>query len=569
MLQAYSHRADAHPAFRGVVATSLFAAAVGLVPWRMVPASAKLPPRANPAAAGPRNLSFEAGIAPWVRSATDKASEDFEARAVTGVARDGGGSLLIHVPSAIPGEAFVKQKFSAAAFAGKTVRFSAYFRSQDLKQYGAGLWVRVDGNGYQKAWNRQDDLVRGTQTWTKAAYTFAVPADARDIEVGVSVGGTGRVWVDDVQFAPVPAGEKVTLADPDFDSERSRKVAGPRNLDFTQGLLGWGNTANGVDDSPNPYYTVGVDLTAKRDGKPSGFLMATVEKPKGYGALRQDVTPGAFRGKRVRYSVYLKTVGTTDLASPLFAVISASETRTYSLEKTPIRGDTDWQRYEFVADVPADALQIMIGASIRGSGKIYVNDAKLEVVGSEVPVTPGAQVEKTELDIANAPTNLDFAKGLQGWGKENPEGDAPDYAIGVVAGAGRNGGTAGYLTARKERPAGYGTLLQYFLPEQFRGKRIRYSAYLKTESAASAGLWLRLDTEGIGQGGGGWNMVENPIRGTTGWKRYECVIDVPQNTLGIQFGIDLNGKGKVWVDGFKFEVVGKDVPLTPDAVVPN
>ena len=58
------------------------------------------------------------------------------------------------------------------------------------------------------------------------------------------------------------------------------------------------------------------------------------------------------------------------------------------------------------------------------------------------------------------------------------------------------------------------------------------------------------------------NMQDRPIKGTTGWQRYEVVLDVPQDSTGISFGILLDGAGEIWLSNTKFDVVGTDVPVT-------
>ena len=68
------------------------------------------------------------------------------------------------------------------------------------------------------------------------------------------------------------------------------------------------------------------------------------------------------------------------------------------------------------------------------------------------------------------------------------------------------------------------------------------------------------------------NMQDRAIKGTTGWQRYEVVPDVPQESTGISFGILLDGGGEVWLSSTKFEVIGKEVPVTAptsDKKIPN
>ncbi len=57
-------------------------------------------------------------------------------------------------------------------------------------------------------------------------------------------------------------------------------------------------------------------------------------------------------------------------------------------------------------------------------------------------------------------------------------------------------------------------------------------------------------------------MGDRPIKGTSEWKKYDVVLDVPSNSAAINFGILLAGTGEVWVSNLKFEVVDDSVPTT-------
>ena len=56
----------------------------------------------------------------------------------------------------------------------------------------------------------------------------------------------------------------------------------------------------------------------------------------------------------------------------------------------PIRGTTSWTRYAVVVDVPADVTRLVVGLLLDGSGKAVFADARVEVVGNDVPVTTGS-----------------------------------------------------------------------------------------------------------------------------------------------------------------------------------
>src|SRR5262245_48304146 len=99
--------------------------------------------------------------------------------------------------------------------------------------------------------------------------------------------------------------------------------------------------------------------------------------------------------------------------------------------------------------------------------------------------------------------------------------------------------------------------------DDYHGKRVRLSGYVKGENIAQySGLWMRMD--GAGYSLNFDNMSNRPIKGTTDWKKYEVVLDVPEESVRITFGILLMGAGQVWVDDLRLEAVGQDAQTTND-----
>ena len=58
------------------------------------------------------------------------------------------------------------------------------------------------------------------------------------------------------------------------------------------------------------------------------------------------------------------------------------------------------------------------------------------------------------------------------------------------------------------------------------------------------------------------NMNGGAVSGTTDWKKYAIVLDVPDGATTLNYGAVLNGPGRIWYSGIKFEVVGNEVPVT-------
>jgi hypothetical protein len=119
---------------------------------------------------------------------------------------------------------------------------------------------------------------------------------------------------------------------------------------------------------------------------------------------------------------------------------------------------------------------------------------------------------------------------------------------------------------RSKRPqveTGFGTLMQNFSAERYLGKRVRFSAFVKSENIQSwAGLWMRVDGK-AGQTPLAFdNMQDRPVKGTSAWRNYEVVLDVPAGATGIYLGILLDGPGTVWMNGVRFEEVPADISTT-------
>jgi hypothetical protein len=107
-----------------------------------------------------------------------------------------------------------------------------------------------------------------------------------------------------------------------------------------------------------------------------------------------------------------------------------------------------------------------------------------------------------------------------------------------------------------------------FFAERYRGKRVRLTASLKTADVAKwCGLWLSVEGPADKPGQKPVrlrfdNMRNRPVKGTTGWTRYEIVVDVPAEASAIELGFFLVGPGTVWMGAPSFEEVSLEVPVT-------
>ncbi|MFZ0576166.1 MAG: helix-turn-helix domain-containing protein, partial [Psychrobacillus psychrotolerans] len=162
--------------------------------------------------------------------------------------------------------------------------------------------------------------------------------------------------------------------------------------------------------------------------------------------------------------------------------------------------------------------------------------------------------------IIKEENDLNNQEQINGW---NLSGSYTElYELTVDDKVFHTGTKSGLLFAKGEaNEQQFGTMMQGFQAENYKNKRIKMSCFLKTEQVTKCGAWLRVDNVS-GDTLQFDNMDSRSIHGTTDWNHYSIVLDVPEESASIHFGVLLVGKGKVWADGFRFEEVNEKVDST-------
>lgn len=149
-----------------------------------------------------------------------------------------------------------------------------------------------------------------------------------------------------------------------------------------------------------------------------------------------------------------------------------------------------------------------------------------------------------------------------GWWKNgrNPE----KYVVGVDSNETWGGMPSAYVQSVGDATGGFGGMMQTVAAENFVGKRVRLSAWVKTRDANDGGghLWLRIDGQERGQMLGFDNMDNRPVKGNSDWQEASVVLDVPAGSAALAYGFFVSGKGKMWVSGQTMQEVGPEVPTT-------
>ncbi len=153
-------------------------------------------------------------------------------------------------------------------------------------------------------------------------------------------------------------------------------------------------------------YDTGVDRETVFNKLPSAYLKAKTDQ-EGFGTLMQDFSADQYVGKRVRFRAFVKSDNVARWAGLWMRVDGKNGAPAYlafdNMQDRPIKGTTGWQQYDVVLDVPAGAAGIFFGILLDGPGEVWLNNTKIEVVGTDVPATGQAGKPRSA-----APRNLGF-----------------------------------------------------------------------------------------------------------------------------------------------------------------
>ncbi len=163
--------------------------------------------------------------------------------------------------------------------------------------------------------------------------------------------------------------------------------------------------------------------------------------------------------------------------------------------------------------------------------------------------------EKFNFGFENKKDGQNLSKGWFKWGI---------YPLSIDS-LSHSGKYAGKIMANETADA-FGSIA-YQIPAKYKGSKIKLDGYMKTQDVKDgfAGLLLRIDGQGKSMAFN--NMQDQQITGTNDWKRYEIILDYPQEAETIFVAGILTGKGEAWFDDFVLTIDGKDVQTLPEIEV--
>lgn len=163
--------------------------------------------------------------------------------------------------------------------------------------------------------------------------------------------------------------------------------------------------------------------------------------------------------------------------------------------------------------------------------------------------------------MLNAANDTDGERGIaDGWTRPDPT----DYEAAIERKVVHSGRGSLVLKSTGANPKDFAAR-QRIRADAYRGKRVRLSGWVKPDQAGEGGaLWLRVDFNNgdyVLDGMLELSPSDRSVKLVNGWAKCELVADVPDDALGISFGVRMRGKGQFWADDLAFDVVEKTVPV--------
>jgi hypothetical protein len=259
-------------------------------------------------------------------------------------------------------------------------------------------------------------------------------------------------------------------------------------------------------------------------------------------------------GQRIRVSGWMKTSAVGNWAGASLSVMKANgDGGAWDLmHDRPLHGTMDWQQVEFIVDVPKEPCLITLLPTLYGTGEMWADGFQIDLAP---PNTPATDVGRWTI-WSQCPT---------------------DFSVTVDPAVTRHGHPAlriAYVSS--EPPEKYSFVWwgkHHYDLDTFRkylGHTVRMSVWAKSEDIfPRAGLDFQpkdLNGKRLAK-----TRSSDRILGTTDWREYSIVCDIPEETRDFQTAVFMYGDGKLWVDtnSFKWEIVetppGKQLPATSAA----
>jgi len=144
-----------------------------------------------------------------------------------------------------------------------------------------------------------------------------------------------------------------------------------------------------------------------------------------------------------------------------------------------------------------------------------------------------------------------------------------EYSVAIDSTVVHGGRASARITGRIAHAMGAAIVVQRVRADGYRGKRVRLSAYVKTDQVRGVGAVVKIVAQRGVLGSDAWTALSDPLVGTRNWVQVHAELDVPSDAVILALIGSLNGSGTVWVDDVSLEPVGNSATAPGPTVAPS
>ncbi|WP_353626252.1 AraC family transcriptional regulator [Bacillus sp. JCM 19041] len=165
-------------------------------------------------------------------------------------------------------------------------------------------------------------------------------------------------------------------------------------------------------------YEVGLDQQEVHQGKQSAYLrsksvnetahlkLQSLEGTVQFGTLMQQCKAANYTGKRIKLSGFIRTEK-VHISAGLWMRVDSKDGDVLqfdNMSNRTITGDTGWNVYSIVLDIPSEASAIAFGVLLSGTGSVWLDSLSFQEVDDRTPTTN----LEIDFELHEEPMNLSF-----------------------------------------------------------------------------------------------------------------------------------------------------------------
>ncbi|KRG13686.1 transcriptional regulator [Virgibacillus soli] len=167
-------------------------------------------------------------------------------------------------------------------------------------------------------------------------------------------------------------------------------------------LIGWQLSGS------HPFnYQIGIDRENFHKGNASGYLKSvSTQSQEEFATMMQQFKAEKYLGKRLKLSGFIKSKNVDGFCGFWMRIDDTlgDVMQFDNMSDRPIKGDSEWNHYSIVLDVPTNSAVIAFGVLLSGSGQVWIDELKFAEVDQQTPTT---NIDFS-VQLLDEPVNLSF-----------------------------------------------------------------------------------------------------------------------------------------------------------------